>query len=444
MRRRERNSRTNLVAQPSQNRRAVVRQRPPREAPSIDSEQIQQAVAEGATFTIGYVFRVFSNALLWAQLPLSILGAVVIVSWVAIYAMNMLSPVFGLVVNVATPLCVLPGTSGLFFCRKGFGHTDTPTQPQWADFPKLMEVQSSAFEQLLDSTVGSSELSLEVKKAEMATADLITLVKVSDLKSKELLSRTLEEFVNDAKRTGRDLQKLSSKVSGSVDRYAFFRCDRDAEDLIFFFSIFAVNDYALRSIEAKKDEHPSALAVLWRPFNNAVDNTAELVRGMFSDAMGVVSNHISRLVLEAHASLADLEHLDERLQVLHEIVARENASVTAEKDELLAQLWTFLGGNRRELKGLDGHLDLLKNIGTFRKRAQAHVIAALQALQAMSEDMEDLRQRTAAPELVGERIPVEVHIKSIQAGLDRLNQKRIQAQHRGEVAVNKFLAVAGQ
>lgn len=93
-----------------------------------------------------------------------------------------------------------------------------PAVPKWADYPKLMEVQGSTFEQLLDSTVGSSELSLEVKKAEMATSDLVTLVKVSNMKTKDLLSHTLEEFVSDAKKTGRGLQKLSSKIAGAVDR----------------------------------------------------------------------------------------------------------------------------------------------------------------------------------------------------------------------------------
>ena len=155
----------------------------------------------------------------------------------------------------------------------------------------------------------------------------------------------------------------------------------------------------------------------------------------------MLANQMSRVILEAEVSLANLESLDERLQVLHELVSRENKSISAEKEDLLAELWTVLGGNKRRLKGLDGHLFLLRNIGEYRKRAQAHVIAALQTLQGMSEDMEDLRERTAAPELVGERIPVEVHIKSIKAGLERLTQKRIKAQEREEEAVRKILGV---
>lgn len=206
-----------------------------------------------------------------------------------------------------------------------------------------------------------------------------------------------------------------------------------------FGSIVAVNDHALHTIEASGGKSFSALSIIW-PFSSAVA-TKDLIRGTFSEAMGVLANQMSRVILEAEVSLANLESLDERLQVLHELVSRENKSISAEKEDLLAELWTILGGNKRRLKGLDGHLFLLRNIGEYRKRAQAHVIAALQTLQGMSEDMEDLRERTAAPELVGERIPVEVHIKSIKAGLERLTQKRIKAQEREEEAVRKILGV---
>jgi len=66
--------------------------------------------------------------------------------------------------------------------------------------------------------VGGSGLSLEIKKAEMATSDLIALVRVSNnLRSRDMLAESLAQFVNDAKKTGRGLQKLSSKIGGAVD-----------------------------------------------------------------------------------------------------------------------------------------------------------------------------------------------------------------------------------
>lgn len=148
-----------------------------------------------------------------------------------------------------------------------------------------------------------------------------------------------------------------------------------------------------------------------------------------------------RLIVEAEISLTNLNNLEERLSTLHELVSREDSSLTTAKSELLAALWTKLGGNRGTLRGYDDHLLLLKNLGDYRKRALVHVVTALQTLQAMSEDMEDLRERVAAPELAGSSIPVEVHMRSIQVGLERLKEGRLKAKEREEEAIKRVLAV---
>ena len=140
-----------------------------------------------------------------------------------------------------------------------------------------------------------------------------------------------------------------------------------------------------------------------------------------------------------HSWNRNLNELEERLLAIHELVAREDAVLSSSKADLLAELWTILGGNAKELRNLEGNLDLLKNLGLYRKKALAHVVAALQTLQSMSEDMEDLRERVTMPELVGESIPVEVHIKSIQSGLERLQEKRLKAKEQEQEIVGRVL-----
>jgi len=113
------------------------------------------------------------------------------------------------------PLCYVPGISSSSFCA-------TPAYregkaPKWADYSKLVDVQSVTFEQLLDESAGGSSLALEIKKAELATSDLVTLVRVSDLKSRNMLAESVKYFVIDARKAGRGLQKLNSKVGGAVD-----------------------------------------------------------------------------------------------------------------------------------------------------------------------------------------------------------------------------------
>ena len=87
-----------------------------------------------------------------------------------------------------------------------------------ADYPKMVEIQSKTFEQLLDESVVGSGLSLEIKKAEIATRDLVTLVRMSKLTSKDLLADALTDFVDDARNAAKGMQKLSAKVNGAVDR----------------------------------------------------------------------------------------------------------------------------------------------------------------------------------------------------------------------------------
>lgn len=200
-----------------------------------------------------------------------------------------------------------------------------------------------------------------------------------------------------------------------------------------------MNDHALHTIEAHLGKSKSVLSVLWPLSSGAT--TTEVITRTFTDAMNVLSTQMERVILEAEVSLTNLDRLEQRLITLHEQLHRENADISAERSELLAELWTMLGGNKRKMRGLDQHLFLLRNIGQYRTRALAHVAAALQTLQGMSEDMEDLRERVAAPEIVGDRIPVEVHMKSIKAGLDRLTEKRYQVREREEAAVKRILGI---
>lgn len=206
------------------------------------------------------------------------------------------------------------------------------------------------------------------------------------------------------------------------------------------YSVMAVNDYALHAIEEAQAKAPSRYSLRsLSPWTSARRSTKQVVAETFGQAMNVLSGNMQRLILEAETSLANLNSLEERLTTLHEMVTREDSSLSTAKEELLAELWTKLGGNRKTLRGFEQHLILLKDLNGYRKQALVHVVAALQTLQSMSEDMEDLRERVAAPDLVGSQIPVEVHMRSIKNGLERLREGRIRAKHLSEEAMYRVL-----
>lgn len=181
--------------------RSTSSRRPAKSRKPLVPEPVQYM--PNTIFPFRYVMDVLVNAMNFLRYPFAMLLAL----WVLSVALN--RAIFA----IRTPFCRIPGISSLFLCD-AIG----PKVPLWADYPKLVDVQSTSFEQLLDESLGGSELSLEVKKAEMVTSDLVTLVKFSDLKSRDMMAQMLQDFVSDARFTGRGLQKLNSKIGGAVDR----------------------------------------------------------------------------------------------------------------------------------------------------------------------------------------------------------------------------------
>ena len=188
----------------------------PKQAPDHPERQpnaIRDAMVKGTVFTGRYLLDTFRNAIYLLCWPISIL--------LCLWFLSLIIPrISQMVQQLSQPLCILPGTSKFTMCKvsNDLNNNISTFVPQWADYPKLVEVQSKTFEHLLQRPVGGSAMSLELKKAEMATSDLITRIRISDLKAKNMLAESLGEFLRDARKMGRGLQKLASKVNGAVDR----------------------------------------------------------------------------------------------------------------------------------------------------------------------------------------------------------------------------------
>ena len=201
-----------------------------------------------------------------------------------------------------------------------------------------------------------------------------------------------------------------------------------------------MNDYALQTIEASKT--PASLIARVLPFSlSNINPTEEAVIEAFLMSMDNIATHMARLRDEAEISMGHLMRLEEHLMVLHEITHRDNKELTAAQEDVLAELWTWLGGNKSKLREMSSNLDLLKNVEKYRKKALAHIIVTLEVLHALDADMEDLRTRVAAPEIAGDRTPIEVHIKSIKVGVERLREGQMKASLREGESVAKILEI---
>ena len=209
-----------------------------------------------------------------------------------------------------------------------------------------------------------------------------------------------------------------------------------------FTRITTLNDHALQTIEESKT--PPSLMARMLPFSLSNSNpTQEAVIETFLMSMDNIDNHMSRLREEADISMGHLMRLEEHLMVLHEVTHRDDKELTAAQEDVLAELWTLLGGNKRKLKKMNLNLDLLKNVDKYRRKALGHVAATLETIHTLDADMEELRTRVAAPDIVGDKIPIEVHIKSIKMGVDRLKEGQMRATLRQEERLDKILEIDG-
>jgi len=166
-----------------------------------------------------YIAEVLNTVLRMMKYPISITLAILACA----YALAIMS---NAVRSALAPMCSIPVVSLLCpaMARPEPSRPSNPERtPLWADFPNLLKVESKTLETLLDETVEGPGLALEIKKAEMATSDLATRVRVSNLDSREILAESLSEFVKDARKVSRGLTRFSSRVGGAVDKYVDLR-----------------------------------------------------------------------------------------------------------------------------------------------------------------------------------------------------------------------------
>ncbi|KAJ3540656.1 hypothetical protein NMY22_g4210 [Coprinellus aureogranulatus] len=394
--------------------------------PAMSTNTLNHYLLVGVYSTAKYILTIFRRTMTILGFPLagitSLLLLLVIVALLLQLAVASLTPALDRLSSVLAttlgPFCYIPYVSSIGICNSLLDHlSESPSTKikrtvRWADYPRLVEIQSKSFGQMVDEYVLTattpSSLSLDLKKAEMATADLILLIRASDLKTRESLASTLSQFSGSARTAGRALARLDAKMNGALD------------------NVMAMNEYTLQAIEVARARSGGSLAEALLPWSSR--KSAEVVvKETFFNAMNVLSENLERIILEVEINSQNLDNLEENLNTVQSIAAREDAALAADRDELLSRLWTRLGGNRKDLKNYNRNLNLLLDLRTYRKAAQARLGATMHLLQGLGQEMEDMRERVAAPNLIGSKVTPEVHMMSIRGGLERLMEGRMRA-----------------
>jgi len=362
-----------------------------------------------------WVFDVLGGAFIALKTPISYFLA----AYLFVGALILLRNLFTNSITTAlSPLCRLPGSSLIPLCRTAYPPSASPVE-----FDSLMTVQSK-FEDILAASAGGVSLPLDMKRGETSIRDLRTVVRHSSLHSKNELVLEFDNFIQTARIASTDLQKFNSHVGRGVDNVlATARWTKRVLDGI------AIQDANQGAIASFVNER------LLAPFQ-PVKFTEDALLDQYIQHTRIVEDEIQRLVLEAQSLLQVLTNLEDRLDVIHNIATREDIKAQTSRQEVLSELWTILGGNRHKVGKLDSQLNLLRQVNTYRQTAFAHVSGTMLKLQAMSAELEELRERVGGVELLGGKmgVPLRVHIDNIEMGVERLEEGRARAKEvEGEV-----------
>jgi len=328
-----------------------------------------------------------------------------VLSYLASYALHTT------LTRTLSPVCNVPGVSQLIpFCS-------TLKKAGPVEFDQLMTVQS-AFEDVLANSAGSQNLPLDMKRSEASIRDLRQVVQYSSLPSRNEMTFELTGFIDTARQAAGDLTRFNSRIGRAVDQVA------------------STNKWTLSVLDGMA-EAQAAQGTVERFLANTVFSpfqgtrwSQELVLDQYLKHTGAVEEQIAALILEAQALLGILQNLDDRLEVIHSITTRDGVSVRGSRDELFLNLFTYLGANRSNVKKHDEQLLLLGQLSQYRRTAWDHVSGTMLKLQSIAAELEDLRERVAAPDLMRSNtdVPLKMHIEHIQMGLDRLEGQRMEGR----------------
>ncbi|KAL9600462.1 MAG: hypothetical protein Q9179_003208 [Wetmoreana sp. 5 TL-2023] len=316
--------------------------------------------------------------------------------------------------SALSPICRIPGSSLLHLpmCHSQISQYLEGEEPP-VEFDRLVNVQNS-FETILEESAGGVTLPLDMKRSETSLRDLRTIIRYSNLRSKNEFVFEFNGFIETAGIASSDLQKFNSHVGRAVD------------------NILATARWTKRVLDGVANNHESQGLISAFITNTVLAPlqplrfTEATVLQRYTEHTRLVEAEINRLIDEAQALLHVLRNLDDRLDVIHGIAVRDSLHAQGSKEETMSQLWTMLGGNRKALGKYNSQMRLLSQVNTYRQTAIAHVAGTMLKLQTMGAELEELRERVGTVELVGGRrgVPLSVHIESIEMGVERLEQRR--------------------
>lgn len=389
------------------------------EGPSVADLAIHHIVAMSSS-----ILDILATALRILKTPLSFVLAVWLLFGIGIFLRNLIT---SSIYTSLSPICRIPGAGflNLPFCPDGARWTGADETS--VEFDSLMNLQGK-FEEVLDESSTGVGLPMDMKRGESSIRDLRQLVRYSNLHSKNELVLEFDGFIETARIASYDLQRFNSHIGRAVD------------------NVLSTTKWTSKVLEGISEREAAASLVaraadvILRPFQPVQFGESALL-DQYIQHTTIIEGEIKKLIDEAQALLMVLTNLEGRLDVIHDISARDGMHALKQRDEILSELWTLVGGNKNKLKSSSRQLDLLHQLNIYRRTAFNHVSTTIVKLQGIAAGIEDLRDRVGAPELMRGvvKVPLSVHIDNIQRGVERLEVQRDSSKQIENEVIRKAL-----
>ncbi|KAL9068524.1 MAG: hypothetical protein Q9157_006484 [Trypethelium eluteriae] len=394
---------------------------------SIEEESNAPQLFEGVTKyllwpSLKILWRISSSTISLIAPWVPLILAIWIITGLIYFSINF---AYFSVSNALSPLCNVPLVAWYWsgYCGP---RISPPSAPEELD--ELIILQSSLEDVLSSSTSNNvSSLPMDITRSVLHLSELRHNVRVSKLPSKNELVLELEAFHESANDASSKLGSYGSSIGRAVDK------------------IITTNRWTLRKLDSIAHADAERGFVerfkddIMSPFRPRIVRYDEILE-QYLQHTDVIEEQITNLILEAHALVKALQLLDNRLDTIAFITKRDGIDIADAKDELLARLWTYFGGNKYEVKQIDRKLALISDLSKYRQLAVAHVLATIRKLEGIQNGLKDLRERIVQPGLdVGRRdMPLEWHIYNIQLGLERLELQKMESNRALDQDLSRY------
>ena len=159
---------------------------------------------------------------------------------------------------------------------------------------------------------------------------------------------------------------------------------------------------------------------------------------VFLNIIGRFENTVDRLNMASAATKRSLKSLHALLNVVESIARDELAMEITEYRHLLSTLWTFFGGNRKDLACHSKHIACLEKALAYEETGVEHVTLAAYIIDGMSKDILRLKRDFSQSIDPTDTLGVEVHYEVLVTTVKGLMEVQANRKDRTQKIYDKY------